>query len=211
MYAVIQTTARWHLPSIPKSVGIATTAPLASGMRACTPRPVYNALAATCHTPRRYVCPIRTSANRADREALNDNFHIAHEYSDVSCISCHPAPQTEPEITEATTGDILVTIPAPNHDFVTVSANSCVDCHSQEIGQNATIQNVRYNVAPVELVEIAERVPVLTAELKAAERENGTLAATSVVSLGLGIGTGGVLGILFVLVIGFVAQRRSKR
>jgi hypothetical protein len=166
-----------------------------------------------CHLPHSQTLRLSDQdlCNSCHREALNDNFHIAHDYSDVSCISCHPAPQTEPQITEAATGDILVKIPAPNHDFVTVSANSCVECHSQEIGQNSTFESVRYEMAPVKLVEMAERVPVLTAELKAAEQEKGTLAATSVVSLGLGIGTGGVLGILFVLVVGFVAQRRSKR
>jgi hypothetical protein len=65
--------------------------------------------------------------------------------------------------------------------------------------------------ANVRLLAMADRAPELVAELEAAEQTNQSLRVMTLVSLGLGIGIGGMMGIVFMLVIGYVAQGRAKQ
>jgi hypothetical protein len=58
---------------------------------------------------------------------------------------------------------------------------------------------------------MADRAPELAAQLQAVERANKSLRVMSLVSLGLGMGIGGMLGVVCMLVIGYVVQGRAKR
>jgi hypothetical protein len=144
------------------------------------------------------------------RDSVGDNFHLAHQLSDVTCTNCHPAPSTDPSVGTAAAG---ATIPAPDHDFVGIAGDSCVDCHRQFIGkEQVTTTLAASDMEPVKLVALASSVPELTAKVKTLETEELALATTSVTALGLGTGVGGVLGIVFVLAVGYVMQqRRSDR
>jgi len=146
------------------------------------------------------------------RDTVGDNFHLSHQLSDVTCTECHLAPSTSPSVTTAAGGETVVTIPAPNHDFVATSSERCVACHRQYIGDGqVTTSLAASDMTPAKLVALADRVPELTAKVNAEEAEKRSLAATAVIALGLGIGVGGVLGIIFVLAVGFVVQRRSSK
>jgi ABC-type transport system involved in cytochrome c biogenesis permease subunit len=57
---------------------------------------------------------------------------------------------------------------------------------------------------------MVERTQKLAYELEDARRTNRSLQTVSVVSLGFGLGTGGVLGAIFVLVVGYVSQRSAR-
>jgi hypothetical protein len=48
-------------------------------------------------------------------------------------------------------------------------------------------------------------------ELEAAEQANKSLKVMTLVSLGLGLGIGGMLGVVFMLVVGYVSQGRAKQ
>jgi hypothetical protein len=65
--------------------------------------------------------------------------------------------------------------------------------------------------ANVRLLAMADRAPELVAELDAAEQANQSLRVMTLVSLGLGIGIGGMMGIVFMLVVGYVVQGRAKQ
>ena len=97
---------------------------------------------------------------------------------------------------------------APKHDFVSVSSAKCLDCHSKDVtvldGPIQTDFVVRND-----LMQTANQVPELQAELASAQQVNRALSLWQPVSLGMGIGIGGILGIAFVLVV--VRLNRGKR
>jgi hypothetical protein len=63
--------------------------------------------------------------------------------------------------------------------------------------------------ANVRLLAMADRAPELATQLEASEQNNRTLRVMSLVSLGLGIGIGGMLGVIFMLVVGYIVQGRA--
>ena len=63
----------------------------------------------------------------------------------------------------------------------------------------------------MQLLAMADRAPELAAQLKAAEQANKSLRIMTLVSLGLGMGIGGMLGIIFMLAVGYVVQGRAKQ
>jgi hypothetical protein len=83
----------------------------------------------------------------------------------------------------------------------------CAKCHGEDIHK---LVPGKEHAADAELVALAERVPELTARLETSEQSNKSLQRLTPVSLGLGVGAGGMLGIVFMLVMGYFAQRRSS-
>ncbi len=140
------------------------------------------------------------------RQSPADVFHASHRHAEVSCIDCHVAagPHSEAANTEISETGRSQT---PSHDFTHVSAANCVDCHSLQIRGDGAFS--AGDQAMTELMTIANRVPDLRDRLTSAEEQNRTLAAATYAALGLGTGVGAVLGIVLVLFVGYVAQRKS--
>ncbi|HEX9926149.1 MAG TPA: hypothetical protein VGD99_26065 [Anaerolineae bacterium] len=83
-----------------------------------------------------------------------------------------------------------------------------MSCHRSDIrNQSASDLAVEW-LTKAELIARADREPNLATELEMAQRSNRTLWIMAPVSLGLGLGVGSMLGIIFVLVIGRLSQRR---
>jgi hypothetical protein len=59
--------------------------------------------------------------------------------------------------------------------------------------------------------ESADQMPALVSQLEVAEQEHRARITMTQIALGLGAGIGGVLGIIFVLAVGYVSQRRTGR
>ena len=139
------------------------------------------------------------------RDSPSDSFHMSHRASDVRCTNCHVSPDagTDLGIVHFSKSGPAA---APTHDFTDVSAANCVDCHASQIGEAKPFGE--RDAAITELMAIANRVPVLDSRLKAAKQQNRTLATATFASLGLGIGVGGVMGIILVLFVGYVSQRK---
>lgn len=131
--------------------------------------------------------------------------HWAHHVADVHCADCHISVPSDPAAS-----DVSVTnrAAAPNHSF-RLAVEACVDCHGPEIHQE--VEAVQVNVDRAQLSEMAARAQGLARELEDAKQSNRSLETMSVVSLGFGLGTGGVLGVIFMLVVGYVIQRREER
>jgi len=116
--------------------------------------------------------------------------HTAHSAAGIACTSCHLSSGTVTELG----GDL-----APNHTFG-IDGEACVDCHGGAIHQ----QVMNAEVARIDAAELSltsQRVQDLARQLDDAKRDNRSLQAMSVVSLGFGLGIGGVLGIIMVAVI----------
>jgi hypothetical protein len=144
------------------------------------------------------------------RDKLEDFTHTAHQGADVSCTDCHLSSGSE------SPGGALASLdPSINHDvppshrFSVVSSQACVNCHGKTIHELAP-SGEPAQTANVELMTMAERAPELAAELETQEKANQSLQVLAVVSLGLGMGIGGMLGIAFMLILGYVIQGRAK-
>ena len=118
--------------------------------------------------------------------------HTAHSAAGVACTACHLSSESGP-VTELG-GDLT-----PNHTFGT-DGGACVNCHGGDIHQHVINEDVA-RIDAAELSLMSEHVQDLTQQLDSAKRENRSLQAMSVVSLGFGLGIGGVLGIILVTVI----------
>jgi hypothetical protein len=132
--------------------------------------------------------------------------YTAHGQAGVACIDCHlssTAPAASASLSQS--GQISRTVPAPSHDFTAVSLAECMACHGEDIHTWSPKTEAR--AANAEMLAMAERVPELTAKLETAEQTNKSLLAMTPVSLGLGLGIGGMLGIVAVLVIGHFLRR----
>jgi hypothetical protein len=135
-----------------------------------------------------------TSCHRAK---LEDFPHSEHQGLAIECTVCHvPASHTaDLDVTQVSNkgGGSLT----PNHNFEP-PAETCVGCHAQG------------TIATQSAGETLDAAEVLADQLAASERANGTLRNLAIVTLGLGLGIGGVLGVILVLCIGYVSQRRGK-
>jgi hypothetical protein len=60
------------------------------------------------------------------------------------------------------------------------------------------------------LSAMTERARELANQLEDAKRDKASLQTIAVVSLGFGLGVGGVLGMIFVLVVGYISQGRRQ-
>jgi hypothetical protein len=145
------------------------------------------------------------------RDRLDDFSHTAHESAEVSCTDCHLSSGTAYETAAMASTDQSMGRPmAPSHRFTVVSSQACVSCHGQTIHEVIPSDDLT-QVANVRLLAMADRAPELAAELEAAEQNNKSLRIMSLVSLGLGMGIGGMLGVIFMLVVGYVVQGRAQR
>ncbi len=143
------------------------------------------------------------------RDALQDPLHTAHWLGEAGCTSCHLTEGTAHVGQSVASSDPNAILQAaPRHDFVTVSSRNCLECHSKDVttldGPVKTDFVVRN-----ELMQTANEVPLLRSELANAQQTNRTLSLWQPVSLGTGIGIGGLLGVAFVLAV--VRLNRSKR
>ncbi len=162
------------------------------------------------------------------RERQADMTHTAHGAEGVTCIDCHlsstmsgETAELEPDIAliNNRTGQFDIAFvsnglqsdgprPVPSHDFTQVTADNCIECHQGDV--HTGLPNST-QIADVHVVEMAERVPDLTAKLETAQQENKSLLIMTPVSLGIGIGLGGVLGIIFMLIVGSLNRRRGEQ
>lgn len=140
------------------------------------------------------------------RDRLEDFTHTAHGTAGVTCIDCHLSSTATEQIALVSTGPGDRSL-IPSHDFTGVSSEDCISCHGQDV--HDLLPDTDRAVDP-RLLAMAESVPALTTKLETAQQSNKSLQIMAPVCLGLGIGIGGMLGIIFMLVVGYINQRRAK-
>jgi len=147
-----------------------------------------------------------TLCGSCHRERLDDFSHTAHGLAHVACTDCHASSMPGGDL-ELASISVSQSIMAPDHDFTGVSSEDCIRCHGQDAH---TLLPAHDQIADAQVVALAESVPDLTAKLDAAEESNKTLQIMAPVSLGIGLGIGAVLGVAFMVVVGYINQRRDK-
>ena len=140
------------------------------------------------------------------KEAVDDPFHTAHWYGDVACTNCHMADMQLPDSGQLVSNTSQpVAMALPSHDFVTVSSSNCLDCHKESVGPEAARNDPTLN----ELHSVTANAEVLGNKLSAAQKVNKSLEQMTLVSLGLGIAVGGMLGLLLAIVIGYLSRKEA--
>jgi hypothetical protein len=148
---------------------------------------------------------------RLERETLCQSCHAeeesdwAHHTAGVNCTDCHVS---SPGRTGATNAVSLVGgSTAPNHSFGLV-VHSCADCHAESI--HTTIQAGTTVVDQAQLAVMQQRVKQLGQELEEAKKAHSSMATMSVVALGFGLGAGGIVGVIFSMILGYILHRRAQ-
>lgn len=163
-----------------------------------TPHAALNVQCIGCHdahgqTLRLAADQLCTSCHRAKLESFP---HSEHNSLGIECTVCH-VPVSHSDQASLMLASTKGGGNAPNHTFAP-PAESCVGCHAQgsvPLTANKTL---------------SDPAKVLADQLEAVERENSTLRNLAIVTLGVGLGIGGVLGVVAILLIGYIAQRRGK-
>jgi formate-dependent nitrite reductase cytochrome c552 subunit len=127
--------------------------------------------------------------------------HTAHSAAGIVCTACHLS-------SDSATATELADIVVPDHTFAT-NGEACVSCHSSDIHQHVINADVA-RVDAEDLSIMSQRVQDLSRQLENAKQDNRSLQAMSVVSLGFGLGIGGVLGIILVALICRFMKEGSK-
>lgn len=126
----------------------------------------------------------------------SENFSgTPHNAAGLTCIDCH--------------------FPSTPVGEMAFTSDDCAKCHEgavhQTLGtlhQASTIQAVSLRTLPD---PAPAAVPELRAKLEVAQQENKSLQTMSLVYLGLGMGIGGMLGIAFMQVIGYLNRGKVKK
>jgi formate-dependent nitrite reductase cytochrome c552 subunit len=135
------------------------------------------------------------------RQQLNDFAHTTHAGADLTCTDCHLSAATRNPSGSAGPAEVTGSSTPPNHSFV-VTSQTCIDCHERTPAKSVFHAIEPQNKGNEQTLELAAR-------LKAAEQTNLWLKGLSVAGLGAGLGIGGMLGIVFVLVVGQLTRRRK--
>ena len=141
----------------------------------------------------------------------------AHGLADVACIDCHlssneTATETAAEnVAFISSGGTEETVSAPSHDFTSVSAEDCLECHTSDAHQGLPANSDANHVAQARLASMAGTVPQLTAKLESSERTNQSLMLLTPAALGLGIALGAALGIGSVMLFCYFNQKKGAQ
>ena len=148
----------------------------------------------------------RVSDDRLCESCHRERLDTAHGQSGVSCIDCHLSSTNAHEVGYINSENSSAKIPEPSHDFTAVVSADCVNCHGHEVHQE--------NLARVSNIQPAGTPgcqPELIAKLESAEQTNKSLMTITPASLGLGLGIGGMLGVIAMLVFGYICQGMKKQ
>jgi formate-dependent nitrite reductase cytochrome c552 subunit len=151
----------------------------------------------------------RVSDDRLCASCHRDRLNTVHGSSDVSCIDCHLSSASATNVSfvsggeSGQAGESVHSIQAASHDFTGVVAKDCVGCHGEDVHQQ--------NVSQASPLGTLECEPEIIAKLENAEQTNRSLMTITPASLGLGMGIGGMLGVITMLVIGYISQGMKKQ
>lgn len=129
----------------------------------------------------------------------------AHTQAGIECIECHLASAVASNGDFNSAGQLKATSASASHDFTSVMTQDCLNCHGQEVHQDASPETLA-----VSAINEPDCDKTLATRLDEAKQSNQSLRTMAPVSLGLGMGIGGMLGVIFMLVIGYINQRVTK-
>jgi nitrate/TMAO reductase-like tetraheme cytochrome c subunit len=134
------------------------------------------------------------------QQPIEDQFHTAHWVDDVPCSDCHVGQPTAGANALASS-DLTGMLLAPSHDFVTVAADSCLDCHREDV------QEVSWTAPKA---DETVRTASLATQLHSAQNQLRTMGILTPVALGIGVSLGGFLGIVFMLFVSRCCNKEEQ-
>ncbi len=154
-----------------------------------------NVLCTSCHVSHSQDTRLSSEVlcGSCHSEQIDDFTHTAHHTEGVTCIDCHAS----------TSGGGQ----GSGHQFTAIDSRACIGCHAKTIHEEASLAGKEAQLQAAQLRTTSEE---LGAKLETTQRQNRSLMALSAVSLGIGLGIGGVLGIAFALAILYF-NRGAKR
>ncbi len=135
-----------------------------------------------------------------------DMAHTAHSQAGVVCVSCHVSTaSTQTAAAAAPTADA-----SSGHDFMAASSQPCVTCHDKTPA-SPTADTTSSQAVGLASAAMAEQPSGPVTAVETQERPAQALQIMPFITLGLGMGIGGILGIVFMLTIGYINHGRAKR
>lgn len=128
--------------------------------------------------------------------------HSTHSRADVACTDCHLSSVAAAPVSDSQLNTSNLT---PSHDFTGVLPKDCLNCHGENVHKEEMDQ-----ISSVQTEATPDCPPEVKAKLQDMEQTNRSLTAMTPVSLGLGLGIGGMLGVISTLVIGYIGQGRFR-
>jgi hypothetical protein len=141
------------------------------------------------------------------KESLTDPFHSAHWYIEAACTDCHMSGSASPGALAMVSNTGSIT--GGGHDFTSVSSEKCLDCHRADVAGAGNLLTAQ-QLALADLRTQTQRVAELDAQLEAAKQSTYRLQVMTPMTLGFGIGIGGMLGIILMLVLSRLGRKDSK-
>ncbi len=134
--------------------------------------------------------------------------HSVHGIAGVDCVSCHMTPSKLPAASAAG-----ATRPMSNHSFM-VASEVCIRCHTSSAHPESAAEPiataVRTGAASARELELqARRVQELEQQVNAAQVQQRNLRNLAVVSMGLMLGVGGVMGFVIGVGLATLVNRRK--
>lgn len=142
-------------------------------------------------------------------DAQTELAHSIHGISGVDCVSCHMSPQSQVK-----TDTVGMETVSSNHSFI-IASDVCMRCHGTSIHTEA--EPGQAVVAPQPSEQTAReaelqslRVQELEQQLNDAQKRTNDLRNLAVVSMGLTLGVGGMMGLLVGVVVAAFVSRGKK-
>jgi hypothetical protein len=139
-----------------------------------------------------------------------DRLGTNHAQTGISCIECHLSSGADThQIGAAGAAESVTGVPAASHDFTGVLSADCINCHGDEVHSEDSIARVSNTWAAGQPTPECE--PTVLEKLRITEQTNRSLQTLAPISLGLGLGIGTLLGIIVMLVVGYMIQGRAQK
>ncbi|RME69834.1 MAG: hypothetical protein D6784_17715 [Chloroflexi bacterium] len=152
------------------------------------------------------------------RDEVGDYEESHHGQEGVRCADCHLETTHSDELALVSTSNAV----PPRHDFTAVLSDNCLTCHQEELhhqkgghtmvaAKAVPAQTCAGETGQGDLLPQSETADILSDRLNTLEAENRSLKFWLPVSLGIGLGAGGVLGVAAVLFCSYINCRRKEQ
>ena len=152
------------------------------------------------------------------RAELGGFSHTSHKTETATCVDCHVSASDPSELGPASTEALAAGGATPtSHRFARVTSGACVNCHDRISGTadpaavSMTETSPHGQPAPAADIATTALLNEAASQIEDLEHSNRSLNRLALGGLGLGMGVGGVMGVVFVLVIGYIIQWRGKQ
>jgi len=166
-----------------------------------------------CHLPHSQDFRLTDEAlcGACHRYELEDFAHTVHN-GDITCTDCHLSRTTPEEGSALASASLSIGgNSAPSHLFTAVSSQACVDCHGEST-HDQVLENVSTQTTEdAQVSTTINRGPELEVQLESVRQANRSLKVMTAINLGLGLGIGGILGVVFMLVVSWADRRIEKQ